>query len=120
MHDSFGKLIRQRRLDAGVGLRELARLVDKSPGYMSDVEGDRVPPPSENVIIAIAMALGADKTELLLAACKADPELTDYVISRPEAADFLRMAQKRSYSPEDWDRLKQLAELSRLGKDEEE
>jgi len=120
MHDSFGKLIRQKRLEAGVGLRELARLVDKSPGYMSDVEGDRVPPPSESVIIAIAAALGADKSDLLLAARKVDPELADYVIRQPEAADFLRLARQRSFSADDWDRLKQLAELSRLGKDEEE
>ncbi len=120
MDDSFGKLIRQKRLEAGVGLRELARLVGKSPGYMSDVEGDRVPPPSESVIIALAGALGIEKDGLLLAARKVDPELTDYVIRQPEAADFLRMARLRGYSAEDWDRLTQLAQLSRLGKDEEE
>jgi len=47
MADSFGIALRRLRLEAGVGLRELARLIDKSAGYISDVEQDNVPPPSE-------------------------------------------------------------------------
>ena len=92
--ETFGKLLRALRIDAGVGLRELSRLVGKSPGYISDVELDNVPPPSENVIIKIADALGIDKRPLLQQAKKVDPELTRYVADQPLAADFLRMAKK--------------------------
>ena len=56
MEKMFGETLRDLRLEAGVGLRELARLIGKSPGYLSDVENGRVPPPSEPVILDIAIA----------------------------------------------------------------
>jgi transcriptional regulator with XRE-family HTH domain len=64
MTQTFGKKLRDVRIKSEVGLRELARLVDKSPGYLSDVEHDHVPPPSEDVILKIAAALNVDKREL--------------------------------------------------------
>lgn len=116
----FGDTLRNLRLKARVGLRELARMIDKSPGYISDVELERVPPPSEEVILKIAHALGVDKSELLTAARKVDPELSDYVLRQPNAADFLRMAKEKDFDDEDWERLAQLAEISRLGRQKKE
>ena len=116
--DTFGKLLRSFRLKAGVGLRELARLIDKSPGYLSDVELDNVPPPSEETIVQIANALNVDKKALLSSAKKVDPELSEYVAEQPQAADFLRMAKDQEFDGDDWDRLTQLAKLSKLGKGE--
>jgi transcriptional regulator with XRE-family HTH domain len=120
MEDSFGNKLRRLRQEAGVGLRELARLVNKSPGYLSDVELERVPPPSQEVIIRIAIALDTDKNDLLMAAKKVDPELSDYVIKQPQAADFLRLAREKKFNGEDWERLAQLAKISKLGKAEKE
>jgi len=116
MGDSFGKILRDLRLKAGIGLRELAAIINKSPGYLSDVEQDRVPPPSEAMILDIARALSVDKQELLLAAKKVDPELADYVAQEPQAADFLRMAKDEGYESNDWERLSQLAKIAKLGK----
>lgn len=118
MEDSFGHKIRRLRQEAGVGLRELARLINKSPGYLSDVELERVSPPSEEVILRIAIALDADKNELLTAARKVDPELSNYVAQQPQAADFLRLAKEKEFNHEDWERLAQLAKISKLGKAE--
>jgi transcriptional regulator with XRE-family HTH domain len=118
MTDTFGKKLRDFRIHADVGLRELARLIEKSPGYISDVEQDHVPPPSEDVIIKIAAALNVDKKELLAAARKMDPEISRYVTGKPEAADFLRMAQEKKFDSEDWDTLAKLAEAAKLGKAE--
>ena len=56
MNDTFGKKLRDLRVNSDIGLRELARLINKSPGYLSDVEHDHVPPPSEDVIVKIAIA----------------------------------------------------------------
>jgi transcriptional regulator with XRE-family HTH domain len=120
MEDSFGNKLRRLRQEAGVGLRELARLINKSPGYLSDVELERVPPPSEEVILQIAISLATDKDELLTAAKKVDPELSDYVIQQPQAADFLRLAKEKEFDNEDWKRLAQLAKISKLGKAERE
>lgn len=115
MTDTFGKTLRRLRHGAQVGLRELARLVDKSPGYISDVEQDNVSPPSEEVIVRIAEALRADKNELLSAASKLDPELSRYVASEPQAADFLRRAKEKGFVSEDWKKLDRLVEIVELG-----
>lgn len=118
MTETFGHILNRLRLDAGIGLRELARLVNKSAGYLSDVENNHVPPPSEEVILTIAAALNVDKNQLLKAAQKMDPELTYYVAREPQAADFLRMAKDKGYNSRDWEKLSQLADLANLGKEE--
>jgi len=118
MTKTFGKILRELRVNSDIGLRELARLIDKSPGYLSDVEHDNVPPPSEDIILKIAAALTVDKKELLIAARKMDPEISSYVAQDPEAADFLRMAQEKKFDREDWDTLTKLAEAAKLGKAE--
>ena len=117
-NDTFGKLLRSLRLASGIGLRELSRLIEKSPGYLSDVESGNVPAPSEETIVQIANALNVDKKALLGRAKKVDPELSQYVVDQPQAADFLRMAKDQQYNQDDWDRLTQLAKLSKLGKGE--
>jgi transcriptional regulator with XRE-family HTH domain len=116
MIDTFGKKLRDFRLNADMGLRELARLINKSPGYLSDVEHDHVPPPSEEVILKIADVLQVDKNDLLMAARKMDPELSRYVTREPEVADFLRMAHEKKFDSDDWETLTKLAEAAKLGK----
>jgi transcriptional regulator with XRE-family HTH domain len=118
MTDTFGKKLRDLRIRADVGLRELARLINKSPGYLSDVEHDHVPPPSEDVLLKIAVALNVDKKELLTSAQKMDPEISRYVAREPEIADFLRMAREKEFDSDDWDTLTKLAEAAKLGKAE--
>jgi transcriptional regulator with XRE-family HTH domain len=116
MTETFGKKIRDLRVNSEMGLRELARLINKSAGYLSDVEHDHVPPPSEDVIVKIAAALGVDKKELLTIAKKMDPEISYYVAREPEAADFLRMAREKNFDSEDWETLTNLAQAAKLGK----
>jgi transcriptional regulator with XRE-family HTH domain len=117
--DTFGSIVKKLRLDAEIGLRELAGLIEKSPGYLSDIESGRVPPPKEAVILHIADALNADRAALLSAAGKVDPEISEYVAGDPGAADFLRKARDRGFADRDWDRLNQLAEIAGLGKEGE-
>ncbi len=116
MTETFGKKLRDLRIHSEIGLRELARLIDKSAGYLSDVEHDHVSPPSEDVILKIAAALNVDKRELLAVAQKMDPELSIYVAQEPQAADFLRMAKEKKFDRADWERLSKLAEAAKLGK----
>jgi transcriptional regulator with XRE-family HTH domain len=82
------------------------------------VESGNVPPPSKETIVQIANALNVDKKTLLNAAKKIDPELSEYVAEQPQVADFLRMAKDQEFNDDDWDRLTQLAKLSKLGKGE--
>ena len=92
-------------------IEELARLIGKSPGYISDVEQGNVPPPSEQVILKMAAVLDINREILLKAARKMDPELTSYVADEPRAADFLRKAKDRGFEPEDWEKLSKLADI---------
>lgn len=112
---TFGAILKKLRLDAGIGLRELAKMIDKSPSYLSEIESNHVPAPSAEMILDIGEALGGHKNELLAAASKIDPQLTEYVAHQPEAADFLRRAQQSGFNAEDWQKLGQLAEIA-LGK----
>jgi transcriptional regulator with XRE-family HTH domain len=116
----FGKLLKEKRMNAGLSLRELASRVEKSPGYLSDVENEKVAPPSEAVILERERVLGIDKTELLSAAEKVDPEVVEYVAQEPRAADFLRMAKEKNFHNGDWEKLSELARVVGLGKKEEE
>ena len=106
-------------MNAGLSLREFAGRIDISPGYLSDLENEKVAPPSETVILKMAMALGVDKAELLRAAEKVDPEVAEYVAQEPRAADFLRMAKEKNFHNGDWEKLSELARVVGLGKKEE-
>ncbi len=116
--DSFGERLRKLRLEAGLGLRELAAAVQISPGYLSDIEQGNVGPPKTQVILSIARALRIDKRILLSSAGKLDPDLTSYITEKPGAADFLRMARDKGFDDEDWERLGKMVELTRWGKGE--
>jgi transcriptional regulator with XRE-family HTH domain len=116
----FGKTLKGKRMNVGLTLREFAGRIEISPGYLSDVENEKVAPPSEAVILEMARVLGIDKTELLRAAEKVDPEVTEYVAQEPRAADFLRMAKEKHFHNGDWEKLSELARVVGLGKKEEE
>jgi hypothetical protein len=72
------------------------------------------------VILDLAKPLHVDKRDLLSAARKIDPEISDHVSRQRKAADFLRLARERIYDDEDWERLARLAEIAKLGKEEKE
>lgn len=120
MDETFGKILRDLRINSGIGLRELASLIGISPGYLSDVEHDHVPPPSEKLILKIADTIQADRSDLLMAARNMDPELFNFVTQEPQAADFLRMAKDKGFEGEDWEKLSQLASIAKLGKAKKE
>jgi len=114
----FGTILKKLRLDTGIGLRKLAKMIGKSPSYLCEIESGHASPPSAEMILDIANALGGHKNELLAAASKMDPQLSEYVAHQPEAADFLRKAQEYGFNKKDWQKLEQLAEIA-LGKKEE-
>lgn len=56
--ETFGALLRRRRLARGLTLRQLALRADCAPSYISKLEtGDRLPP-SRKMTAAFARALG--------------------------------------------------------------
>ena len=116
----FGKVLKENRMKADLGLRDFAGRVGISPGYLSDLENEKVAPPSEKLILEMAKTLGIEKDELLKAAEKVDPEVAKYVAQEPRVADFLRMAKEKKFDNGDWEKLSELARVVGLGTQEEE
>ena len=94
---SFGQVIRELRIKHKNynSLREFAKKVGLSPAYISRIENDREPPPSEKVVERLAEALGADKYELFSYAGKGPSEFLEAFKKNPKGvASFLRKAQE--------------------------
>ncbi len=86
--EKFGKRIRKLREkrykhDPQFSLRRFAVRVGMSPTYLSKVERDEFPPPSENKIKTIASALEVDPDELLALAGKISSDIPAIVRRRP-------------------------------------
>jgi transcriptional regulator with XRE-family HTH domain len=64
--NSLGSTIKQARIDKGMKLRELAKELGISPGYLSNIENDRTDtPPSGELLKKIASILTLNETNLL-------------------------------------------------------
>jgi len=92
----FGAHLRQAReaLQAGdksYSLRQVARRVGIEPAYLSKIERGVFAPPSEDVIVKLAQALGEDKDVLLALAGKLSTDLQQIIMQRPQLfAELLR------------------------------
>src|SRR5262249_61267020 len=93
---SFGPLVRREREAKQIGLREMAKMIDVSPTYLSKVERDEFPPPTEDKVRKIAEIIGHDADELLALAGRVASARTGIIRERPpQMADFLRAATGR-------------------------
>lgn len=88
--ESFGKVVRGLREEAGISLRKFALLLEMSPAYLSKLERDILPPPSTEYICVMADVLDAGKDELLAKAGRVAPDVLQKIIDRPELAESIR------------------------------
>jgi transcriptional regulator with XRE-family HTH domain len=87
----FGPHIRETREAKGFGLRELARLLEVEPAYLSKIEREIFPPPSEALIVKIARHLEEDPDRLLALAGKIPSDVKDLIIqSEGQLAKLVR------------------------------
>ena len=93
---TFGEHIRQRReellaSDAQFSLRQVATRIGIEPAYLSKIERGVFAPPSEEVIVKLAILLNEDTDILLAMAGKLSSELQQIILERPQLfADLLR------------------------------
>lgn len=102
---SFGNFIRTRRLEKGYTLRKFCEVVEISPAFISRMERDEVPAPSEEKIRAMAEALEVDPEELIFMAKRMPEDVKKMIIDRPDIVPILRVASTRT--PEDLKRIVQ-------------
>ena len=114
---TFGKLIKDLRLrNTEYSLRRLAGAIGISAPYLSRLEAEKDPPPSEEIIIRMADALGTDKDELLSYADKVSPDILHMIKGNPRSVpSFLRFAGERRLSEEDWAKISEFVESQNLG-----
>lgn len=101
---SFGKTIRDLRKQRGLSQKELAERIGIDFTYLSKIENDRMPAPSEKKIQAMAEVLSADTDELIRLAGKIPSDLAEFLITDPEAMKHLRSLQGDFRRGEDWKR----------------
>ena len=76
----FGPHVREKREARAITLRGLARLIEVEPAYLSKIEREIFPPPSEALIVKIAGHLGEDPDRLLAMAGKIPSDVRDMII----------------------------------------
>lgn len=92
---SLGDVVREGRVNAGISLRELARRLDVTPSYVSDIENDRRVP-SEEVLGKIALELNLDRADLLARAGRLQSDADRYMRETPAATTlFRRITEER-------------------------
>jgi transcriptional regulator with XRE-family HTH domain len=103
---TFGQVIRDFRIQNREynSLREFARKIGLSPAYLSRIENEKEPPPSEAIIERMAEALGVDKYELFSHAGKIPTEFLETFQKNPKSvASFMRRAQEYGIETDkDW------------------
>jgi transcriptional regulator with XRE-family HTH domain len=89
MAATFGAYVRDRRErlrrdDPRFSVRQVAERIGVEPSFLSKVERDETPPPSEEKIIALARELDEDADVLLALAGKVSSDLQRVIRKRPE------------------------------------
>lgn len=96
----FGSFIRERREelraeDARYSLRQVAERVGVEPSYLSKVERQLVPPPSEETIVRLAAELELDADVILALAGKISSDLEAVIRKRPKLfAELIRELER--------------------------
>lgn len=107
---TFGSFVRQKRLEREMSLRTLAQRLELSPVYMSNIENNLKPAPSQAKLDKLAQLFLLDKadTELMwdLAAKsrkqRVSVDLPEYIMDRDIVRVALRTARECEATDEDW------------------
>ncbi len=91
---TLGDRIRDARIRQSKSLRQVAKELNVTPSYLSDIENDRRVP-AEAVLSRIAQLLGLDFNELMSLAGRFGEKAEKYVRRQPMAVQlFRRIAEK--------------------------
>ena len=78
---TFGDIIKSKRIEKKMGLREFSKKVELSPSFVCLLENGKTKPPKESNITKIAEVLDIDKDLLLAKANKVPIDILNILIS---------------------------------------
>ena len=122
MEQTFGSYVREKRMRRGLSLRSLAAELEVSPVYMSNMETDRKPAPSQEKLNHLIGILGHSQSEtehLLDLAAKSktrqvSADLPEYIMERDIVRAALRTAKEVDATDEEWQEF--IDRITRRGK----
>jgi len=110
---TFGDKIRELRKRKRLSQRDLAERVGIDFTYLSKIENNKVPPPSDTVIRKLSRELESDSEELLMLAAKvSQQDLRKAVAQDPRVGILFRKLQSRELTDE---QLRQMLEIIEVG-----
>ncbi len=85
-----------REGDRSFSLRQVAQRINIEPAYLSKIERNQVPPPSEDTIRRLAVELSEDSDLMLAMAGKVSSDLQEIIRRRPQLfADLIRQLKEQ-------------------------
>lgn len=95
-----GKALRKVRLEQGVSLRELAKRIGVTAGYLCSVEKERCSPPSNRRLHEIAKALDISIDSLMAACSRVPNDIYRLVEQNPHLWNVIRQQAAKSRKQE--------------------
>lgn len=109
---SLGEVLRSKRVETDISLRDLAKRLGLAPSYLSDIENDRRVP-SEDVLQRIAAELNLKFDDLMARAGRFGDDAERYMKQHPTAGALFRRISDKRLPDEDLKRL--LTTVERMG-----
>jgi transcriptional regulator with XRE-family HTH domain len=112
-HQTLGEIIRGARIAKEKSLREVSKLLDITPSYLSDIENDRRIP-SEDVLRSIVNLLGLDFDHCMALAGRFGENADRYIKKQPVAGVLFRfLSEKNLQEDELRDLLRQAEQMDK-------
>ena len=109
MSMTFGEFLREKRKERNFSLKLLARLIDKSKSYISQLENGVRPAPKRDTLEAISKALVLNNYENKMLFDLADKsrntisdDLSDYINTHKDVKEALQVSKNKDVPDEDW------------------
>ena len=91
---SFGIFVREKRLDLGLGQRELAQKIGIAASYLNDIEKEKRTAPKSNIIKKLSVLLKVNLNDLndLAGISKGEvpPDISEYIENNPNLISLIR------------------------------
>lgn len=110
--NTLGEVLRDARVQADLTLRELAKKLNITPSYISDIENDRRVP-SEEVLQQLAEELKLHFDELMALAGRVGNKAERYMKQHPAAGVLFRRISEKSLAEDDLQKL--LKQVDKMG-----